>query len=102
MNEKIAAPKQSKKKKDRVGCVLSDRMTKTLVVECQLQLRHPQYQKVIRTFKKFYVHDEAGVGKKGDVVRIVETRPYSKLKRWRLVEVVQKADQSKVEVSDVV
>ena len=100
MSEKSVG--QRGNKKDRVGCVLSDRMSKTLVVECQQQFRHPKYRKVVRTFKKFYVHDEAGAAKKGDVVRIVETRPYSKLKRWRLVEVVQKVDQSKLEVSDVV
>ena len=89
--------KQRGSRKDRIGQVLSDRMTKTIVVECQEQFRHPQYLKVIRRFKKFYAHDEAGQAKKGDTVRIVETRPYSRLKRWRLVEVVKKADAAKVE-----
>ena len=89
-------------KKERIGVVLSDRMKKTVVVESQRQFRHPQYLKVVRSFKKFYVHDEKGEAKKGDLVRIAQTRPYSKLKRWRLVEVVKKADTAKLEVSDVV
>ena len=89
-------------RKERVGKVLSDRMTKTVVVECEQHFRHPVYQKVVRSFKKFYAHDEAQQAKKGDVVRIVETRPLSKLKRWRLAEVLEKADQAKIEVSDVV
>ena len=89
-------------RKERIGVVLSDRMKKTVVVETQRQFRHPQYLKVVRSFKKFYVHDEKSEAKRGDLVRIEETRPYSKLKRWRLLEIVKKADQTKLEVSDVV
>ncbi len=89
-------------RKERKGIVLSARMTKTVVVECQQQFRHPQYKKVVRSYQKFYVHDENGTAKKGDEVRIAETRPLSKLKRWRLLEVTKKADQAKVEATDLV
>ncbi len=89
-------------RKEQIGRVLSDRMTKTVVVECQRQYRHPQYMKVVRSFKKFYAHDEKQEAKKGDLVRIMATRPYSKLKRWRVMEVLEKSQQSGLEVSDVV
>ena len=93
---------QAGERKERTGLVLSDRMTKTVVVECEQQFRHPVYSKVVRSFKKFYAHDEKQEAKKGDTVRIVETRPLSRLKRWRLAEVLKKADQAKIAVSDVV
>ena len=102
VTKKTESVKLARKRKERIGIVLSDRMEKTVVVESQQQFRHPRYLKVVRSFKKFYVHDEEGAAKKGDLVRIAETRPYSRLKRWRLVEVLKKADQVKLEVSDVV
>ncbi len=92
---------KAENKKELTGYVLSNLMEKTIVVESQRQFRHPRYLKVVRRYKKFYAHDEKGAAKKGDLVRIVETRPYSKLKRWRLVEVLKKADQNKLEVADV-
>lgn len=72
----------------REGEVVSDAMNKTCVVLVQRRITHPLYSKQIRRAKKFYVHDEENQAKKGDRVRIAETRPTSKLKRWRLVEVL--------------
>ena len=82
-----------------VGEVISDKMEKTIVVEVARRVRHPRYLKVMTKRKKFYAHDEKSEAGLGDRVRIVESRPLSKLKRWRLVEVVEKAAQiEKVEV----
>ncbi len=67
-----------------VGQVVSDKMAKTIVVEVSRQVRHPRYQKVMRVYKKFYAHDEQEQASVGDTVRIVESRPLSRLKRWRL------------------
>jgi len=78
-------------RKVREGKVISDSMDKTIIVEAERSFRHPLYQKVIKTAAKFYAHDENNECKKGDIVRIVSTRPLSKLKRWRLVEVVKKS-----------
>jgi len=75
-------------RKEREGVVVSDAMEKTIVVLIERRMRHPQYGKEIRRFKKFYAHDEKNEAKKGDRVLIAETRPLSKLKRWRLVQVI--------------
>jgi small subunit ribosomal protein S17 len=75
-------------RKEREGVVVSDAMDKSIVVLIERRMRHPKYGKEIKRFKKFYVHDEKNEAKKGDRVLIVETRPLSKLKRWRLVRVV--------------
>ena len=75
-------------RKERRGIVVSDAMNKTIVVEVERRERHPLYGKEVRHFKKFYAHDEKNSAKTGDHVRIVETRPLSRLKRWRLVEIV--------------
>ena len=75
-------------RKERRGIVVSDAMNKTIVVEVERRERHPLYGKEVRQYKKFYAHDEKNAAKKGDHVRIVETRPLSRLKRWRLVEIV--------------
>lgn len=77
-------------RKERVGTVLSDAMTKTIVVELVTRKRHPQYGKVVTQKKKLYAHDEKEEASVGDLVRLVETRPLSRLKRWRLVEIVSK------------
>ena len=79
---------QRNRRKERVGEVVSNRMTKTIVVRVQRRLRHPRFKKIVTRYKKFYAHDEASVAKPGDRVRIQETRPLSKLKAWRLVEVL--------------
>lgn len=75
-------------RKEREGVVVSDAMEKSIVVLIERRMRHPQYGKEIRRFKKFYAHDEKNEAKKGDRVLIAETRPLSRLKRWRLVKVV--------------
>jgi len=71
-----------------VGQVTSAKMQKTIVVKVTRLVQHRLYQRVVRVSKKFYAHDEQGEARRGDTVRIVETRPLSKLKRWRLAEVV--------------
>lgn len=77
-------------RKDRRGIVISDAMDKTIVVRVERRMRHPVYGKEITRYKKFYAHDEKNEAQRGDVVRIAESRPLSKLKRWRLVEVLKK------------
>jgi small subunit ribosomal protein S17 len=79
-------------RKDRVGEVVSARMQKTIVVRVERRFRHPRFKKVVTAFRKFYVHDEKNAARPGDRVRIVETRPLSKTKRWRLVEIVARAE----------
>jgi len=86
-------------KRELVGEVVSDKMDRTIVVQVSRRVRHPRYQKVMTKYKKFYAHDEKSEAGVGDKVRIIETRPVSKLKRWALVQVVEKAKQiEKVEV----
>ncbi|MBI2095968.1 MAG: 30S ribosomal protein S17 [Candidatus Omnitrophica bacterium] len=75
-------------RKERIGVVVSDKMQKTIVVQIRRKALHPLYGKVIERARKFKVHDEKNEAKSGDTVRIVETRPLSKDKRWRLVEVI--------------
>ena len=88
--------------KERVGVVLSDKMQKTIIVQIKTKTRHAQYGKVMKRAVKFKVHDEKNEAKKGDTVRIVETRPLSKEKRWRLVEIVNRGSQdSSVEIKDI-
>lgn len=77
--------------KERVGRVISDKMQKTITVLVETRVIHPRYKKTITRRKKFYAHDEREEARVGDVVRIRETRPLSKLKRWRLVEILQRA-----------
>ncbi len=78
-------------RKIQVGTVKSDRMAKTIVVDVDRLIEHPKYGKRIRRTARFYAHDEAREARIGDKVEIVETRPLSKLKRWRLVRVIEKA-----------
>lgn len=80
-------------RKVRVGVVTSDVQDKTIVVNVDRQTRHPLYKKVVRVSKKFVAHDEKNEAKKGDTVRIEETRPLSRMKRWRLVEIISRAEQ---------
>ena len=77
--------------KERVGRVISDKMQKTITVLVETRVIHPRYKKTITRRKKFYAHDEREEARVGDVVRTRETRPLSKLKRWRLVEILQRA-----------
>ncbi len=83
---------QRGQRKERTGEVVSDKMAKTIVVRVERRFPHPQFKKIITRYKKFYAHDEKSEAKIGDRVRIQETRPLSKLKRWRLVEVVQRGE----------
>ena len=86
-----AAPAGRAHRKERVGEVISSNMAKTIVVRVERRFPHPRFKKVVTGYKKFYAHDEKSAAKVGDRVRIQETRPISKTKRWRLVEVVEKA-----------
>ena len=85
-----AAPANRAARKTRTGEVVSSSMNKTIVVRTVTRVPHPKFGKIVKQMKKFYAHDEQNQAKPGDTVRIMETRPLSKLKRWRLVEVVQK------------
>jgi len=78
-------------RKEYVGTVVSDKMEKTIIVEIASQKQHPKYKKRLKRSKKFKTHDETNSAKEGDVVRIMETRPLSKDKRFRLVEVVEES-----------
>ena len=84
--------KTTSKRAERVGIVSSDKMTKTVVVRVDRQVKHPIYRKYIKRKKNFMAHDELG-STIGDKVRIVETRPLSARKRWRVVEIIQKAEK---------
>lgn len=78
-------------RKERVGIVVSDKMDKTIVVAVSERVKHPLYKKIVNRTKKFKAHDENNACGIGDKVRIQETRPLSKDKRWRLVEIIEKA-----------
>ena len=84
------AIKRQSVRKQREGVVVSNAMDKTLVVRVERRYHHPVYGKVLRQHAKYYVHDEKNEAQKGDVVRIQEVRPLSKLKRWRLLEIVRR------------
>ena len=77
--------------KTREGLVVSDKMEKSIVVSTVRLMKHPQFKKYVRVTKKFHVHDEKNEAKAGDRVQIIETRPLSKTKRWRLLKIVEKA-----------
>ena len=87
-----AAPAETKRgtRKTRTGEVVSSGMNKTIVVQSVSRVPHAKFGKIVKVKKKFYAHDEENKAKTGDTVRIMETRPLSKLKRWRLVDVVAK------------
>jgi small subunit ribosomal protein S17 len=78
-------------RKERVGVVTSDKMSKSITVTVERRVMHPKYGKFVKLSSKFMAHDEKGEAHIGDTVRIMETRPVSKLKRWRLVEVIERA-----------
>ena len=78
-------------RKTRTGLVVSDKMEKTVVVSIERRVQHPVYGKMVRRTKRFKAHDERNEAKTGDTVRIMETRPMSKDKRWRVVEIVERA-----------
>ncbi|MDO4541603.1 MAG: 30S ribosomal protein S17 [Bacillota bacterium] len=78
-------------RKVRIGQVVSDKMDKTIVVRVETKIRHPLYGKIVKTSKKYKAHDENNEAKIGDIIKMMETRPLSKDKRWRLVEIIEKA-----------
>ena len=80
------------KRKTKEGRVISDRMNKTIVVAVERHFRHPRYEKIIRRTSKLFAHDEKNECHVGDKVKVMETRPLSKLKRWRLLEILKKAE----------
>ncbi len=88
-NENIAENARGVRK-ERTGLVVSDVQDKTIVVRVDRLAKHKRYKKVIRVSKKYYAHDENNDAKAGDTVQIIETRPLSKLKRWRLAKVIQR------------
>ena len=85
-----ATPQVQNKRKTKVGRVVSDKMTKTIVVEVTRRVPHPMYKRIVTTRKKFYAHDEKNETHVGDTVAIEESRPLSRLKRWTLKEIVRK------------
>ena len=88
MSEQTETTKKPGLRKTRVGVVTSTKMDKTIVVEYVARVPHPKFKKIVKKSKKFYAHDENSTAKVGDKVRIVETRPLSKLKCWELVKVL--------------
>jgi small subunit ribosomal protein S17 len=89
------------RKQEKLGQVVSTAMAKTIVVEVTRRTSHPLYRRVITKRKKFYAHDETSQARLGDIVRIVESRPLSKLKRWTLAGIVRRAVQIEVEPEDI-
>ncbi|MGD0795467.1 MAG: 30S ribosomal protein S17 [Dehalococcoidales bacterium] len=89
------------KRKTRVGKVIGDKMNKTVIVAVNTPWRHPVYHKTVRRVVKYYVHDEKKQSKTGDTVMIVETRPISRLKRWRIAEVMNKAEVAVIKPSEI-
>jgi small subunit ribosomal protein S17 len=84
-------------KNEKVGEVVSTKMQKTIVVEVEMRKAHPKYKRIVKSSKKFYAHDEQNSARVGDVVRIRETRPLSKLKRWTLEEIVRRSSLGQIE-----
>src|ERR1019366_7899992 len=88
-------------KNETGGSVVSTKMQKTIVVEVSRRVPHPMYKRIIKKRKKFYAHDEEGTAKLGDVVRIGECRPLSKLKRWRQIDIVRRTPQVAAQPKDL-
>jgi small subunit ribosomal protein S17 len=89
------------KRKVRIGKVVGDKMDKTVIVAIDTPRRHPLYKKTIRRIVKYYAHDEEKQSKVGDTVKIEETRPLSKLKRWRVVEIVAKGEVAEIKPEEI-
>ena len=92
----MATEQSAAKKNAKVGIVVSAKMAKTIVVEVSRRVPHPLYRRIVTRKKKFYAHDEKGQANVGDRVQITECRPLSKLKRWRLTDVIWRAAQIEV------
>ena len=89
--------KKQPRRNEKVGQVVSTKMQKTIVVEVEMRKAHAKYKRIVRSTKKFYAHDEQSSARLGDVVRIRETRPLSKLKRWSLEEIVRRSSLGQIE-----
>ena len=96
MAEKTVATPQAEqaRRNEKVGLVVSTKMEKTIAVEIEMRKAHPKYKRVLKSNKKFYAHDEQNSARVGDMVRIRETRPLSKLKRWSLEEIIRRSSLS--------
>jgi small subunit ribosomal protein S17 len=92
-----APPTTGARRNEKVGNVVSTKMQKTIVVEVEMRKAHAKYKRIVRSTKKFYAHDEQSSARLGDVVRIRETRPLSKLKRWALEEIVRRSTLGQIE-----
>src|SRR5947209_13303442 len=91
------APAKAARRNEKVGNVVSTKMQKTIVVEVEMRKAHPKYKRIVKSSKKFYAHDEQNSARVGDVVRIRESRPLSKLKRWNLEEIVRRSSLGQIE-----
>lgn len=89
--------KRASRRNEKVGQVVSTKMQKTIVVEVEMRKAHAKYKRTIRTNRKFYAHDEQNTARVGDMVRIRETRPLSKLKRWNLEEILRRSALAQIE-----
>jgi small subunit ribosomal protein S17 len=103
MPESIMTPEQlqaTERRNEKVGYVVSTKMQKTIVVEVEMRKAHPKYKRIVRSTHKFYAHDENNVARVGDMVRIRETRPLSKLKRWQLQEILRRSTLAQVQAAE--
>ena len=99
-NKTEAAEQTASRRNEKVGLVVSTKMQKTIVVEIEMRKAHPKYKRVMKSNKKFYAHDEQNSARVGDVVRIREARPLSKLKRWSLEEIVRRSSLAQLADDD--
>jgi small subunit ribosomal protein S17 len=96
-NQEAQQAPAASRRNEKVGEVVSTKMQKTIVVAVEMRKAHPKYKRIVRSTKKFYAHDEQNSARVGDQVRIRETRPMSKLKRWSLEEIVRRSTLAQVE-----
>ena len=97
----MAEQTQKPLKNEKVGQVVSTKTAKTIIVEVSRRVPHPLYKRIVKKRKKFHAHDEESSAKMGDIVKIIECRPLSRLKRWRLAEVVRRAPQVGVQPAEL-
>ncbi len=95
--EAAQSSRREERRNEKVGQVVSTKMQKTIVVEVEMRKAHRKYKRIVRATKKFYAHDEQNSARIGDMVRIRETRPLSKLKRWNLEEIVRRSNLAQIE-----
>jgi small subunit ribosomal protein S17 len=92
--------KKQPRRNEKVGQVVSTKMQKTIVVEVEMRKAHAKYKRIVKSNRKFYAHDEDNTARVGDVVRIRETRPLSKLKRWNLEEIIRRSALAQVQAAE--